>query len=351
MRYDLYVSESEWAGWKVKLGKFGAFYEVASKFPSTGELKSSGPLTPVSQTFPHKLPSPPSAHHMAPLYPTNSYASLPNPIATAPHLPRSPSRHYRNPVLEQLERKRSMDFTTELPPAKRMYQAPSSISPDSTVHTPSTSVETPGSGSAYTPSSSASMTTFPEDGRTAGSRVPRLPIPRIQTTTASLNPHLAPISFPAPRAMSTVYPNASQTWSQPATPVSAVPPMPTNLYQNPIPNLGDNSRDHSNYASAQASPSYGAVTPTRSGLSPSYFLTHRSSPYRPVRGVNTLLIPPPSASMQNATRNIPFDQMHYQPLSKTVTERRIGPVPYYQPDGWQSNASTQLPVQPYGYRT
>jgi len=196
---------------------------------------------------------------------------------------------------------------------------------------------------------SSSSVPFSDDGR-HGSRVPRLPIPKIQTTTTGMLPssHLAPISFPSSRAMSTVYPNTSTAWSQPVTPVSASLPMVPNLYQNPIPSLGDHSRDHSNYASAQASPSYGAATPTR--LSPSYFLTNRSSPYRPVRGVNTLLIPPPSASMQNVARNIPSEQMYYQPLSKAAAERRTGPVPYYQPEGWQqSNTSTPVPLQ-YGYR-
>jgi len=232
-----------------------------------------------------------------------------------------------------------------------MYQTPSSISPTSTLYTQTNPAQITGTGSAYPPAPSSSMTTFPDSGQ-MGSRVPRLPVPKIQTTTSQSITQLAPISFPASRAMSTVYPNTSTAWSQPVTPVSAVPTQLTNLYQNPIPNLADSSRDHSNYASAQASPSYGTITPTRSGLSPSYFLTHRASPYRPVRGVNTLLIPPPSASMQNAARNLPFDQMHYQPLSKATTERRTGPVPYYQSDPWQqSNASTPLPPQQYAYRT
>jgi hypothetical protein len=55
-------------------------------------------------------------------------------------------------------------------------------------------------------------------------------------------------------------------------------------------------------------------------------LQQRSSPYRPVRPPNTLLYPPPSASMHNFTTNT--DQMHYQPLGKR-NDYRTGIVPEY----------------------
>jgi Cyclin len=59
MRYELFVSASEWKEWKNTLGRLGFFYEKALKFSST-----PAPMTPLSQSFGVKLPSPPSTHHM-----------------------------------------------------------------------------------------------------------------------------------------------------------------------------------------------------------------------------------------------------------------------------------------------
>jgi hypothetical protein len=77
--------------------------------------------------------------------------------------------------------------------------------------------------------------------------------------------------------------------------------------------------------------------------SPSYFLSNRNSPYRPVRGVSTLLVSPPSAAVHNAPHQLPLHQMHYHPLAKSRTEYKTGVVPYmhqaawsgmYQPQHW-----------------
>ena len=63
-----------------------------------------------------------------------------------------------------------------------------------------------------------------------------------------------------------------------------------------------------------------------SQLSPSFFLAQRNSPYRPVRGVSTLLVPPPSLAMQQP-QNVGREQMHYQPLGRPQ-ERQQGRLPY-----------------------
>jgi len=175
---------------------------------------------------------------------------------------------------------------------------------------------------------------------------PRLDIPRLPT---SIPPppiaHPTPLSAQSNRSMSAVYPTATTSYSHPVTPISSVP---QNLFQNSIPSLGDGHRSISNYPSAHTSPSngYHTTTPTLPGLSPSYFLTHRTSPYRPVRHVNTLLIPPPPAALQMPVRNISAEQIHYQPLSKSTTERRTGLLPFFQPEGWQqSNVSTPVAQQ------
>jgi hypothetical protein len=358
MRYNLYVSESDWGRWKVKLGKFGAFFEAASKIP----YADTAPVTPVAQSFPHKLPSPPSTHHSTNSHAqfgpaAESYPSLPNPYSTAPSLRQSPAREVS---FEQQNRKRSLDPASELPSAKRMFH-PELSSGRPSIIPPETVIQTPGTLSTYTLRSSLSDS-HSADAFPAGQKtMPRLPMPRIHTnslhTAEPISSHLAPLSLPVQRAMSTVYPPASSTWAQQTTPVTTtMGPFSNNmnLYSNPIPNLGNISRSGSAFASAAASPNtaQNAATPTRPGLSPSYFLTNRSSPYRPVRNVNTLLIPPPPASLNNPSRSIGHDQIHYQPLSKNNTERRVGVVPYLYHDTWSQNHSETPPMAfQYDFRT
>lgn len=346
MRYDLYVSKEEWKSWNTLLGKFGLFYEKASR-PSRIESRSTAPVTPISQTFSQKLPSPPASHHSQATISSQNFApTLPHPLSTIPRLSRSPVRQQRNSVFEHLERKRSIDFASDLPPAKRFHEASHSLSNQNhSILTPSSSVYTPNTLPAMTPESYSIGS-----AQSTAVQLPRLPMPRIETSRGLGNAHLAPLSLPSSRAMSTVYPATSL----PITPVSAGPPAATNLYQTNIPSLADSSRQHSTHASATASPAAYAYNPgtSRAGLSPSYFLTNRSSPYRPVRGVNTLLIPPPPASMHNPAANVAHDQIHYQPLSKAGAERRLGPVPYVaQNNAWyQSNRSTPLIPHHYPFR-
>jgi hypothetical protein len=63
--------------------------------------------------------------------------------------------------------------------------------------------------------------------------------------------------------------------------------------------------------------------------SPSVYLQQRPSPYKPVRHVNTLLYPPPSAFLHEYHfSNVPPTQMHYQPLGRR-NEFRTGVVPEF----------------------
>jgi hypothetical protein len=63
--------------------------------------------------------------------------------------------------------------------------------------------------------------------------------------------------------------------------------------------------------------------------SPSVYLQQRASPYKPVRQVNTLLYPPPSAFLQeyHFGNGVPATQMHYQPLGRR--EIRSGVLPEF----------------------
>jgi hypothetical protein len=323
MRYDLYVSAEEWEEWKVKLGRLGSFYEKASRMRSSS---TPAPLTPTSHNSPHKLPSPPSTHsaysHMGPS--TGSYHQLPNPVVNAPHLNSSPSRHQRYSSVDVLDsRKRSLDLSDELPPAKRLHHSPQHLPvPNYAPNNVTTSIPPQ-------PWVAAPNTVRPD--------MPRLPVPRAPATANITQNQLAPLNLPATRAMaSVVAPSNGTSWSH------GTPAVAQSHSATPInPGLGEIPRIHSHSNSTHTSPNgHGPALP---GLSPSYFLTNRSSPYRPVRNVNTLLIPPPSAALHNHVRNVGLEQMHYQPLSKVSSERFAGPVPYNKHDPWhQSNTPLTL---------
>lgn len=328
MRYNLYVSEAEWKRWHVKLARFSLYFNQASKAAAVERSKPAPTLTPVNPAFPQLLPSPPSPMRLGPPLPMYQ-ASLPNPLTVAPFVSHSPARRSHEPDQSLAGRKRSMDISADMPVAKRMMSTtPSNQSP---------LVPSPATLAVYTPGSNASSGTLVDIPHNI-SPMPRLPMPHLPPTSAPAarppHPSLAPLSVPSGRAMSMVYPNGQMHWSQPVTPVSTIPPSSMNSYAHPHAVLGDLSRGQ--YASTKASPTsaaYGNFTPSRQS-SPSYLLTNRKSPYRPVRGVNTLLIPPPSASLHNPSRHVGLEQMRYQPLTKAPTEPRAGVVPYIHHDAW-----------------
>jgi hypothetical protein len=337
MRYDLYVSAEEWDEWKTKLGHLGAFYEKALR---NTKSNTPAPTTPILAQSPHKLPSPPSGRAMKAWMPqpNGSHVSLPNPMLHAPQLHSSPARGTRYGSADIIDqRKRSLDMSNDMPPAKRFHYS-------SPQHHASGDLLTPSSYNAPVQRTASSVLPAMGSVQFHGD-VPRLPMPRLPASTAAVSStHLAPLNLPTNEPLPTIYPpSTSAAWSNPITPVSQ--PF---YSQQPMPGLGDLTGPQSNTNSLHTSPNGYSATPPVPGLSPSYFLTHRSSPYRPVRHVNTLLYPPPSAAMQNPVRNIPHEQMHYQPLSKMNPERRQGLVPYQQMDSWQQN-NTPL-TQKYPHR-
>lgn len=286
----------------MKLSNFWNYFDRASH---TSTLPSPG-----SGYNPKMLPSPPVSMQSSPplqsIYPPNSKSSnsfphtLPYSQYTAP--PISPLPSMPDLDLRPSSRKRSNDGSSEEPPSKRMVYQPSLATP------------------AHSATSSNRQT------------LPRLPIPNLTISTrepmhpvsgnycAQNGPVLPPISA---RAMSSVYPTTPSYPQQPQlTPTSTQPPS----------SFGTPSRHHSPHA-YQDLLSVGS-SPTTSNFprnplghnSPSFFLQQRSSPYRPVRNVQTLLHPPPHSSMQGFPARI--GQMHYQPLGKR-NDYRSGVVPDY----------------------
>jgi len=322
MRYSLYVSDNEWRDWHTKLGKFSHFWERASRSP----LETPARPTPVNPSFTPsfpQLPSPPSSTNSSPPF---ANALSPSSSGFPHHLPAPPhAQHLKPPALpytplpqpdfDSVARKRSMDFDPTLqPPTKRVTRSSApkiSVSvPQFPMHIPFTAP--PGNASlprlqppaSYTAPSSQNSSTMPT---LVHSHQPQLPLP-------------------GTRSMSTVYSHASQP------PVSA--PMSSTTHNinispyNPRQSSPYLPSTHHSAASSPTTPVY--------PHSPTWILGNRDSPYRPVRSVNTLLVPPPTNAPQ--PQQLGYDQMHYQPLTKSRSEYKTGVVPYMHPEiTWSSN--------------
>ena len=308
MRYTLYASKEEWCAWQDKLSRFYDYFERALKTPT--ELPAMASLEPVNDR-PTSYSSPPSNYNspsirlatpMAgttrpPPPPTPSHLASYNGPALSSPVPRMPEVDLRPNT-----RKRSYDGISDEPQAKRVSRNPS---------VSSTANSTPG---------------------------PRLPVPTLSRANPPYNPypsHPAHLPPPTGRAMSSVY------GQYPPHSGDFLKPQP-----NALPNLGikippmEHAQSRalpSATGSMSSSPINMAMTPNSDLLSPLNYNIHRSSPYKPVRSVNTLLIPPPSASLQSPSSNIDFNYIQYQPLGKP-SERRPGVVPYvpqaYPPQSW-----------------
>lgn len=305
MRYTLYASEAEWHAWHDKLGKFYNYFNAASQTPSERASNFLSLPPPVSIDRPD-LPSPPVSLQRTPPFNKNP------PLNTQTHpsqqlLPESvlaPNAHLPDVNLRNYGRKRSLEDPVNENPLKRAFLAPSECS---SILSPSTPYSTKPT-------------------------IPRLPMPNLTISTnnqfggyhGSSPAHLPP---PA-RSMSTVFPGPSK-WPQSGT----LPSMQQSV-QVPV----QHSAQASAYTpgsewtgAAVTSPSSANFSKSQQVLTPhsltSGYPVYRSSPYKPIRGVNTLLVPPSSASI-DPPQQLGYDQMQYQPLGKPLSERRIGVLPY-----------------------
>jgi hypothetical protein len=325
IRYDLFSSKEKWAEWHTKLGLFSDYFNQASKLPAEGEtplMRVSPPRLQAHSPL-SKLPSPPMDAYRPQSQPQQS-----NWFGTLSGLP-YPGTAQLGEVAVGGPRKRSRDDDDELHPVKRAMTA-AHTTPSLTIPSSNMTSVVPPLPPVLTPTSA------PVAQTSMAGHVARLPPPNLPSsnTMPQSLPSTAVSQLPVPALMPTAY-QRNSNWAM-QMPSSAIPStMASGIYNTTaLPELG---RHQSPYgvSSATVSPAvsaYSVHTPQKH-LSPSYFLANRNSPYRPVRSVNTLLIPPPSTSMQHQ-RSVPFDHMHYQPLGKSSTDRKTGLLPYIHPESW-----------------
>ena len=335
MRYSLFTSEPQWSAWHKKLGKFGTYIDLANK---AREAAATRPilLTPTNTHFSHALPSPPNPYpHLSPSF-QGSYSPSQLPQSNTPVLLPQPVSSAISPIgpLPELDqqftgRKRSFDESGLEPPAKR--RVPANYH-EQQPNMPLTIPSQPHPQALHPPV-----------------QLPSLPMPHLS------QPHQTQFApqLPAPgsRSMSMVYappPPVSQQF-QPQIPLSTAMPVSMPMSMAPLQTAGlpplpvlhpDHARQISPFpgTSATNSPINAMYTPHSGQVSqrhsPSYFLGQRSSPYRPVRQVQTLLAPPSSTPVYNAPRLVSHDQMQYHPLGRPYSERRVGHLPYLNHEAW-----------------
>jgi hypothetical protein len=308
MRFSLFTTEAQWRTWHNTLSRFGRAIsnfiksqEMASKLALLAPLPS--PMKPHSPVY---MPSGMGysgygSQNLTPILLPQVSSTAVSPIGSLPDTVSASGGG---------SRKRYLDDYTPEQPAKR--------------HMP-----------IYSTQSIPSMVTLqPPLVTTAGAMRMTLPSLTIPPQAMNLPPmHGQPVS--TSRAMAMVYPPVQQHQQQ-RTPVSQmmIPPIQTSAMSTPSMGAHDPSRQMSPYAiSATSSPI--SANPHASHLSPSYFLGQRSSPYRPVRQVKTLLNPPRApTSVYNAPRQVGMDHLQYHSLGQPLNERHVGHVPYFHREAW-----------------
>ena len=337
MRYSLYASKEEWDEWHTKLARFGDFYDRASQLPS--DIISQSVILPAPRlSMAPNLPSPPMSQQASPPYLPQISPTYngPHPLSMPALVPLSAaaSSAASTPISEvgPWSRKRSLEeFVNEHPAKRVMSNAPSA--PSSTTLAPSL----PSTGS-LTPTS-RDFSPY------------RLPPPQSLNDRGGTGPHSSPVQpthqMPVGRSMSSVYSN------QPKSLQRAQLPSLHSTYGHPQGSLSYAEHQLNNgtpYSQASQTPSPTAYnfphhqTPT--GLSPSTLMVNRNSPYKPIRGVNTLLVPPPSSSIHQAPQHVSYNQMHYRPLGGPRDDQKSGVMPIHHFYTWSDNAhqmQNQLP--------
>ncbi|CAZ85846.1 unnamed protein product [Tuber melanosporum] len=316
MRYSLFVGDVEWRAWHKTLGKFASYWDKASRAPVEVSSRALAPRTPTLPSIPSSLPSPPAtssngSSRLVSTMPTPTPAlhqlSVPSQLMPA-HSPITPMPQ---PDF-QPSRKRSFDPTISMqPPTKRVTR---SMAPKISITVPQYSAQIPAHAPRLPANNYPPVTSQPQQ---QSQSLPMMPLNQL------------PFPNAGGRAMSTVY-------SQPTPQISPVSTAPMTVSP-----YSAHSRTASPYSQHQTVHHSAASSPTTPGFgsqqSPTWV---RNSPYRPVRRVNTLLVPP--APMSPEGMGVSWQRMHYQPLAKTRSEYKTGVVPYLQTD-WPPVWSSPTP--------
>ncbi|KAK2062793.1 cyclin [Colletotrichum caudatum] len=352
MRYSLLATKDEWEEWLVKLSCFSEYYERAQKQPTS----------PLSRSFTSPVTSPTAAIQPAALFPpltTPSAANVFSPNTAIPNTTQPWPSTYHNAPASPLSgkhiaagmssRKRSLEDDVTEPPAKRLSRQPNAMP---TVARPQVASEQP--MRLPVPSLSLNTNSAPAQAQM---------YPATATYPTQQHVSLPPLNNGA-RAMATVYP-AATTVSMPQLPMPTTTSMPqasltpSNVSMHSVLGYGTPTKRHSpGSLSVYASSPLGEQFPTSVmhtpiahtpishtpiSHSPSVYLQQRPSPYKPIRHVNTLLYPPPSASLNEY--HLPTTQMHYQPLGRR-NDLRTGVVPEFMHAPYRMGA--QMPHMPHG---
>lgn len=369
MRYSLLVSKDQWEEWLVRLAKFWEYCDRAQRTP-TSPLMIPSPTHPNpfvssyrSPTGTHSQPKPavhPAQQHTRTYSVANNYHSGASQAWQAAYQAgNSVSPLALKPDLHNLRKRGLAEEDPTEPPAKRISRQPPHPQAQPQLQLASDVHHQP-----------LKQLPVQRPVPTAVSELARLPVPNLTLNTSNAGPlpsntthsggansyvpqqasglSLPPL-VPGVRAMATVYPTTTTTLT-PQLPYSSTggPQITTSAAPlgTPTKRLSPQSAltpATAGYASSPMGESFPlhAMTPlgnmgTTSGVhtpishSPSIYLQQRPSPYKPVRHVNTLLYPPPSAFLHeyHISNAVPPGQMHYQPIGRR-NEYRTGIVPEF----------------------
>lgn len=343
MRYNLLASKEEWDQWIVKLSCFHEYYERALKLPAspvhipspTHKAMHSPIPSPTGTAMPSFTPS--TTYNLSPSsrYSQNVSAYQSNstsPLASKMSIP-LPSSRKRSPEEDLAEH-----------PAKRLvHQAAGTILQGvpsarlnahvdhSRLPVPHLTVVTNHNQNSYTPGP-----TYLTQGTGPSTAQQMVSLPPLQAGVRAMST----VYQPSPSTVSALHPQsagpASSTMPGTTYPVTGLATQPQMTYGTPTKHHGSGNLAPP-YGSSPLVEPFGPgstvhtpIVHTPISNSPSVFLQHRASPYKPIRHVNRLLYPPPSASLDQYHLSVPVppNQMHYQPLGRRH-DLRTGIVPEF----------------------
>ncbi|RGP79245.1 meiotically up-regulated 80 [Fusarium longipes] len=345
MRYNLVATKEQWDDWLDKLACFHEYYERAVRLPTspvhipspTNKARHSPVASPTGVMQP-TVNLPPTPAVTANYSPTSSHSqnwsayhsNTVSPLSTKPSLQFPPVSRKRSPEGDIMEHPAKRLAPPQRGPAPVMAQVPRSngtVEP-TRLPVPHLTVMTgqPQAQPALTPFDTVSVNGYPQNPQQVAQPV-HVSLPPLQTGM---------------RAMSSVYPSVPAAMvPKQSLPTTTGVTMTQTSFPNQAPvNYGTPSKQHSPgrlgpfnsspLAEAYNQPSviHTPMAHTPISNSPSVYLQQRPSPYKPVRHVNTLLHPPPSASLEQYHLSVPVPptQMHYQPIGRR-NDLRTGIVP------------------------